>query len=575
MKKLLHNIKLGHLFVLGLIILLVSQLPMLFLGTDSIVPYHDQLDGEIIAYIYQAKYLFSGADTIPEFLNGAGKTTLTPPAPLAVLLFCYLSPFTAYIILQILGQLVAYVGTFLLINIFCKNKYITLIVSVLFTFLPFLPVYGLSQYGIPLLLFCLWNLYNSKKLIPSFLYVAFYASMSSLVLCGFVWIGIGFVIGIYFLFTKQFEKHFCLIAAFGLMLLIYILENLPLLEQLIGLGNSFVSHKEDYVLTDAPFFSQFISYFTESIEHAPDNHKWITFLAFGTIVFFLLTYKSASKESRDLFKWLLIDLLIICVFCAIAALWTTPGIVTLRQNMGVLKSIQISRILWLTPALWYIALALCILLLWSGKSFVRFISYIFSLVMLGTLGITCLKTSFVKPCLQELLLPEYETISWSDYYALGVMEQVENFIYKKDNLHLEEYKVASLGIDPAAALYHGFYCVDGYSNNYDIGYKCTFREVIAPELDKSDWLTAYYDDWGNRCYLFAAEIPGYYNIEKGTFWYNTLELNTTALKQLGCDYILSAAYIVTAEEMNLTLMQEEAFETADSYYRIYVYKINS
>ena len=89
-----------------------------------------------------------------------------------------------------------------------------------------------------------------------------------------------------------------------------------------------------------------------------------------------------------------------------------------------------------------------------------------------------------------------------------------------------------------------------------------------------DWLKEYYDEWGNRCYLFSAEIPGYYNIEKGSFWYNDLKINTDALKNLGCDYILSAAYIVNAEELELELLREDAFETMESYYRIYIYKLH-
>ena len=77
--------------------------------------------------------------------------------------------------------------------------------------------------------------------------------------------------------------------------------------------------------------------------------------------------------------------------------------------------------------------------------------------------------------------------------------------------------MVSLGIDPAAALYHGFYSLDGYSNNYPLSYKHRFREVIAPELAKSEYLTDYFDDWGNRCYMFSAECPGYYTIEKKGF----------------------------------------------------------
>lgn len=169
--------------------------------------------------------------------------------------------------------------------------------------------------------------------------------------------------------------------------------------------------------------------------------------------------------------------------------------------------------------------------------------------------------------------PNYDEISYEDYLAIGIMDQVAVFLEEEEGLQKGDYRVASLGIDPAAALYHGFYSVDGYSNNYDLEYKHAFRRVIAPELEKSEYLQNYYDDWGNRCYLFSAECPGYYTVKKNGFFYSDLSIDTEALKALGCDYILSAARVADAEEKSLMLMNEEGFETPDSYYRIFVYKI--
>ncbi len=574
MKHIFSYIKTTHLFMLGLLILCISFLPAFFLGTDSIVPYHDQLDGEIISYIYQAKYLFSGENVLPEFLNGAQKTALVPPAPLAVLFFCVLPPFGAYTLLQITIQFFAYIGTFLLIHRFTGNKYISLITALLYTFIPFLPVYGLSQYGIPMLLVCFHNLYTHRHTVLSYLYIALYAGMSSLVLCGFAWILTGFILVLYFLFTKKMRKQIPLVSSFLWMLVIYIAENLSLILQLLGLRNTFRSHKEEYILTSNPFLPQFITHFKEIGAHAPDYHTWIIPLVFGTILFSLIYRKKLTEQTRSLCKWLIIHISLIAIICAAASVWTTPFMVSIRENTGALKSFQFTRILWLTSALWYIAFGLCLSILWSVRTFFKWFTYAFSFVIIGILSFQCLKGSFLKPCLQELLLPEYETISWSDYFALGVMEQVEDYIYTHEKKEIHEYKVASLGIDPSAALYHGFYCVDGYSNNYPLEYKHRFRQVIAPELALSDWLTSYYDDWGNRCYLFSSEIPGYFNIEKGSFWFNHLQIDTNSLKDLGCDYILSAAYIVNAEEINLSLLREEAFETESSYYRIYLYKIN-
>ncbi len=573
MKHIISRIKTTHLLILGLLVLCCSFLPTFLLGTDSIVPYHDQLDGEIISYIYRAKYLCSGENTLPEFLNGAPKTTLVPPAPLAVLFFRVLPPFGAYTFLQMFVQTFAYMGTFLLIHRITGNKYISLITALLYTFIPFLPVYGLSQYGVPMLLLCFHNLYKHRHTLPSYLYIALYTGMSSLVLCGFSWIIIGFILALHFLFRKNIRRQLPLLFSFLWMLVLYIAENISLILQLFGLGDAFVSHKAEYTLTSSSFLSQFFTHFKEIGAHAPDYHNWIIPLVLGTLLFSLPGYRKRSTQIRSLTKWLLADIGVIAGLCAGAALWTTPLAVSIRENTGALKSFQFTRLLWLTPALWYIAFGLCLSILWSARTFYKWFTYAFSFVIISILSFHCLKGSFLKPCLQELLLPEYETISWSDYFALGVMEQVEEHIHTTDGKRLNEYKVASLGIDPSAALYHGFYCVDGYSNNYPLEYKHRFRQVIAPELELSPWLTSYYDDWGNRCYLFSSEIPGYFNIEKGSFWFNHLQLNTASLKDLGCDYILSAAYIVNAEELNLTLLREEPFETESSYYRIYLYKL--
>ena len=178
----------------------------------------------------------------------------------------------------------------------------------------------------------------------------------------------------------------------------------------------------------------------------------------------------------------------------------------------------------------------------------------------------------LKPNLQKIINPDYPLMSYGDYYAIGVLSQVEDFLEEREGKSKEGYRVVSLGIDPAAALYHGFYCLDGYSNNYSLAYKHAFRKALEPELKKSEYLTDYFDNWGNRCYLFSAECPGYYTIEKGGFFFSNYELNTEALRELGAKYLFSAAYIANAKEQGLTLLREEGFETEDSYYRIFVYE---
>lgn len=505
------------IFFSGLVIVALSAIPYLLLGTDSIVPYHDQLDGEVIAYLYQAKYLFNGSSIIPEFLNGAAKTALVPPAPLAVFLFCFLPAFPAYMVLQLSGQLLAYTGMYLLSGEAVKLPWVKAAAALLYAFLPFLPVYGWSQYGIPLLLWCAYQLYHKRYRLFGYIYIAVFAGMSSLVLCGYVFLGIWALCLALLLFQKKLKDKLPFLCGFGILFMIYMAENLTLILQVLGIGASFVSHKTEYHLTASPFGQGALNYFLYNGQHSA-----------GIFV---------------------------------------------REHMQALGSFQLDRVLWMAPVLWYLLLALSLETIWEYRNRLAWLKYPMLAVFLGTMGFLCLKSSLVKPCLQKVLQPGYDTISWSDYLALGVMEQVESFILEEEGLKKTEYKVASLGIDPAAALYHGFYCVDGYSNNYDLEYKHRFRKVLAPELERNDYLREYYDGWGNRCYLFFAEIPGYFNIQKGSFWFQDLQIDTRALAELGCRYILSAAYIMNSEEENLVLLREEPFETADSYYRVYIYRM--
>ena len=82
-------------FLLGALAVLAMGIPYLILGKDAIFVYHDQLDGEVIAYLLQARHLWDGSGILPEFMNGASRTALTMPAPACVLLYRLLPAETA------------------------------------------------------------------------------------------------------------------------------------------------------------------------------------------------------------------------------------------------------------------------------------------------------------------------------------------------------------------------------------------------------------------------------------------------------------------------------------------------
>ena len=571
----------GIWFWMGLAAVGFMLLPFLLLDENAVVVYHDQLDGEILAYMMHAAGPFS--KVLEGFMGGMSATALTPPAPLAVLLFMVMKPFAAYVSLQLIGSLAGYLGIWLMGRTMGAARPVVMLVGVLFAYLPFLPVYGLSQYGVPLVIWSFYQLYRRERRLPAVGYLLVYALMSSLVLAGFAVLGISGAFAFVWCCTLVRKKR-PLGTAAGYVLTwigmaaVYLVENAALILQMLRVDREAgVSHKAEYLLAAEPFFKSLWENLWLGGQHSEVLQKYILIAGVVTLVVFGVVKGTENKE-QSWRKW---KLLAVCLgmnflLALFAALWNCKWGVALRSPLSALRGFQLDRVLWIAPAFWYLSLIVVWELWLDHIKKARLVGSLGVALLLGcTLltGLTILKESCIKPNLQKLINPSYRAISFRDYYAADVMEQVRQFLTEETGLEPEEYRVVSLGVDPAAAYYAGFSCLDGYSNNYDLEYKHAFRQIIAPELAKSPYLTQYFDDWGNRCYLMSAECPGYYTIEKGGFYFQNYELNAGALYELGGRYLLSAAYIADAEEQGLTLLREEAFETTDSYYRIFVYEV--
>ena len=574
-------------FLLGALAVLAMGIPYLILGKDAIFVYHDQLDGEVIAYLLQARHLWDGSGIFPEFMNGAERTALTMPAPACVLLYRLLPAETALACMQVAGSFVGYVGMFLLLwwaaedsDILSGRKgtvgFLAMTVGCMYAYLPFLPVYGLSQYGLPMLLYCVLRLRERDRSIRErllyYAYVVFFGANSSLVLSGFAVLGIWAVGEIIAALRRKYSAAQGF--AWMLLLLTYLLENGALFLQIFGVGESTVSHKAEYALTAVSFWEQWKTNLLQGGQHSVDYHGWILLIAVFTVI---AVIRRRAVDSKRIFRSLAISCGCIVFIATAAALWDSGIGVSLRSGWGALKGFQANRVLWLSPCLWYFALGCCLLLLLRQlceKRCVRnVILFTVTMILTVTTAEQILFQSNLKPNLQKTVNREYGAMSFRDYYAIDVLDQVQEYIYDNFGERPEDYRVVSLGIDPAAALYHGFYCLDGYSNNYSLEYKHCFRKIIAPELAKSEYLEDNFDHWGNRCYLFSAECPGYYTIQKGGFYFQNYEIDTERLRELGGTYLLSAAYIDHSENTGLEPVREEAFETEDSYYRIYLYRI--
>ncbi|MBR4992703.1 MAG: hypothetical protein IKY04_00485, partial [Lachnospiraceae bacterium] len=402
---------------------------------------------------------------------------------------------------------------------------------------------------------------------------------SSLVLSGFAMIMCAGIHWIALLAKK--EKARARFTFFGgvTLALTFILCNLSLIKQILGIGAAgYASHKDEYTLVGKSILDTFADMLLKGAEHSGFERLPILILVAVSVLYFG-TFK---KENADVRIRFIRQIFFALIFISLGtAVYESNALAGIRESIGgAFKWFQVSRLDWLAPAMILVMLALTfehVITRLSGakedesKIFTRGLMLLGVIVYIFTFATFLLNDTW-KDNAKVILGRDPALLSWDEYYATDILPEAEAFIKETNGEDKSEYKCVSLGMSPAAALYNGFNCLDGYSNNYDVEYKHEFRKIIAGELDKNDYIKAYFDEWGNRCYIYSAQIPGYFTVEKGGFYFSDIKIDVGAFKAMGGKYIFSAAYIDNAESQGLKLLNEEPISTDKSYYQIYIYE---
>ncbi len=572
MKKLLESKR--FYFICGMVVTVFLLVPFWILGEDSIITYHDQLDGEFITYLLNAKYLFEGRTTYPELMNGISVNGLVSPAPGLILLFRFFSPFVAFMIGMVFVKLTAFCSMFLLLCEITERKWLACGVAICFMALPFYVVYGLCIPGQPLLILSLLKLQKCdwKSSVIWYLCIAWYGLFSSLALVGFACI---LLIGIWImaaLVQKKWLYSGKLICAAAVLTITYCCTNLSLVCQTLS-GNGDISHRSEMQMQPVAFLDTFRNLLLEGDAYTGAKQKYMLPLIALAVIVLVVYWFKRKKVVNTLFVYALcVNLGILLLLSFYREAWVAG---LRNRSTGIFHDLDLGRIGWLAAVHWYIlAVTAADMILDAGKSFGRlwkyagylFVCASFSLVFLFAFLSSDLKSNVAKLIKGD----DYYMMTYKQFFAEDLMEQANQLIGRPQ----EEYRVVSLGIYPAAAAYNGFYCLDAYSNHYSLEYKHEFRKVIEKELDKSEYLTNWYDNWGNRCYIVLAESNNYFTFEKRWSPVSTdVDIDTAQLKRMGCEYIISASYIMTPDELGLKLLNEEPFLTEESWYRIWVYQI--
>jgi len=218
----------------------------------------------------------------------------------------------------------------------------------------------------------------------------------------------------------------------------------------------------------------------------------------------------------------------------------------------------------LLPLFWMLLFAL------SLKEFKRRnwrFPIVWCLVGLQALAILKVNTEFINSAKLLVGRQVFEP-SFNRFFDEDLFAQIDKFIGRPK----DSYRVVTLGIHPSVLEFDGFYTLDSYQNNYPLSYKLRFRPIIAKELDKDAALREYFDGWGNRCYIFTGEL-GLNSLCYGK-WHrvvHNLQLDTTQLRAMGGEYVISAVEIENGAQHGLRL--EKEFFTPDSFWHIYLYYV--
>lgn len=550
----------------GIVLLIVTFIPFFVLGEGSIFEIHDQMDESMMNYVLTARYLGTDAGKMEELLGGINPSGMQPSAYLFILLYCVLPAFEAFIVQYGICFISAFWGMYFLVKEVTNSSILSVAAAGCFCMLPLYPIYGLSQYGIPLLLYAFLCLWKQKNKWISFVLIAYFGLTCHLVYTGYVVLGL-WVVGLIILLIRKSRNKWVWIG-FAELLFFFLLCNRSLVQEILLGEGTYVSHREEFVNYSMPFWKTVGDVFVNSVHHAPSYHKYLILPILMLLVVGAFLKKDDSEKKRYIASLCGMAFLVgIAFFYAICK---SAPVVELKNNAsGFLHYFQIERVYWLYPTVWYLEFALAFSVLWKHKGMHIAKAALMVLFLVPTLNLIKDHSIFymnVNQMNNGSGITGY--ISWESYYAEDLMQELEDVIGRD----VTEYRVAHLGISPAPSLMHGFYTVDGYSNNYPLEYKHAFRTVIEKELEKSEQTRLYFDEWGNRCYLFNSITGTYWMLAKNSgVQYENLEFDMKALGDLGCEYLFSGGEILDAERMGLEYMGY--YETEESYWGIWLYRL--
>lgn len=529
------------------------------LGEDASIRVHDNLEANIAWYksLADQHLLLASSYTPNETVMQAPRIAFGSAWSLIAWLFVWFKPMIAYNINVTLMSLIAFIGTYLFTKDTLKlSPKIAPIIALTFAFLPFWFSAGLSAAGQPLLFWSFNRILRKQYSWIDLLLFLLFPFYSSLIIAGLFMLALmaGYLL---YNFLKK-EKSIAYgagILCIATLSVLYVFVEYRLFLDILKLGETpinFIPHRVEFVqentLTECLKAAK--NSFIGGQNHFPVFH---TYLILPTAFLYFIYALIKSKP----IQLILLCLVLLGVIAIIDGFWNYTAFESFKDKLPILKAIQLDRFYSLYPILWTIIFVLII------KGLSPKIG-----IALATFQVVIVLFSYqaVNDLVKKILFKK-DYISYREFYAEDLFLKVKNVLNQDKNTPV---RVGMIGLHPAMAQYNEIPTVDGYVVLYSLAYKHKIQAIIQSELNQNKFNKTYFEQWGSRCYLFDNEavIVGNGITKNQKCCTDSLAFDFTKLKQMNCNYLLSAV-----EVKQLSPQMKLLSKVEDANWRIWVYKI--
>jgi hypothetical protein len=556
--------------------LLLFLLPLVALGPRTFILLHDNLEAEVVwahllAKLHLALAHGPGA-VVPPIMNGLPREALRSGLSVTIFIFHLLpdAPLAAYLLHEALVRLAGLLGMYWLLRGYGlarpAQRGLAAAVALLWAALPAYSIFGISVLGQPALLRAALDLRTGRGRGVALLVCAALPWWSSFVLVGpFIaaaW-GLGLLLDLARRGRAAGPATWRGAAGLALLLLSYVVVEWQLFYGLL-VAKAFVAHREEFDLVRLarPGVGRGLR---ESGQLFWLGHYHASpFLKGGILVAVVVVLaRLAGPARRPLLGRVGAGLAAIAGLSLLAGLLPQVS-AALQGRLPLLHAFSLGRFYFLLALPWVLVLVAAVRQLPAGR-------LAYALVVLQVPFILAANPEFTNNLRALAGRPKTDAPGYAAYVAPGLLGQARAFIQAKTGQAPPAYRVACLGLPPAVAQLNGFYTLDSYQTLYPLAYKHAFRPLIAGELAKSPELAAYFDAWGNRCYLFSAELGRDFLVGKQPV--RTVQhwaFDAAAFRRLGGRYVLSAVRLARPEESGLRPLG--VFDDSAAYWRLYLYE---